>query len=74
MQFIDLTEHRCPLVLVKVKMAIKQLAVGQQLQFAIYDRLSREDVPKYLQQLGHHVQIISNTIDKFEFIVTKSSK
>ncbi|RLV61226.1 sulfurtransferase TusA family protein [Parashewanella curva] len=71
MQFIDLTDHRCPLVLVKIKMALKSLHVGEKLHLAIYDHLSRKDVPKFLQQQGHKVQIIINNKDKFEFVVTK---
>ncbi|GIU19048.1 MULTISPECIES: sulfurtransferase TusA family protein [unclassified Shewanella] len=50
MIIIDLTQYRCPLPLVKVKLALKQLAVGECIRVVLSDPGSRQDVPRYLKK------------------------
>ncbi|MCG9696786.1 sulfurtransferase TusA family protein [Shewanella sp. Isolate11] len=52
MIFIDLTADRCPLALVKFKLALKHLAVGEELQVALKDAGARQDVPRYLNKIN----------------------
>ena len=50
MIIIDLTSYRCPLPLVKVKMALKQLSDGDSVSVLLSDPGSRQDVPRYLKK------------------------
>ncbi|WP_299792709.1 sulfurtransferase TusA family protein [uncultured Shewanella sp.] len=50
---IDLTALRCPLALVKVKLALKQLEDGETLCVSLSDIGSRQDVPRFLKKVGY---------------------
>ncbi len=52
MIFIDLTAYRCPLTLVKFKLAFKQLIEGEELQVALSDMGARRDVPHFLNRIN----------------------
>ncbi len=52
MTFIDLTAYRCPLTLVKFKLAFKQLHEGEELQVALSDTGARTDVPRFLNKIS----------------------
>ncbi|GIU51802.1 transcriptional regulator [Shewanella sairae] len=52
MVIIDLTSYRCPLPLVKVKLALKQLSSGESVRVLLSDPGSRQDVPRYLKKVG----------------------
>ncbi|MCL1058223.1 response regulator SirA [Shewanella sp. Choline-02u-19] len=56
MIIIDLTAFRCPLPLVKVKLALKQLNPGQKLRVLLSDPGSKQDVPRFLKKVGYHHQ------------------
>ncbi|MCE9684650.1 sulfurtransferase TusA family protein [Shewanella sp. AS16] len=73
MVFIDLTSYRCPLPLVKVKLALKQLAVGEQLQVVLSDPGSRMDVPRFLKNQGHGLQELYNDANRLTLRITKSA-
>ncbi|GIU25845.1 sulfurtransferase TusA family protein [Shewanella schlegeliana] len=71
MIIIDLTPYRCPLPLVKVKLALKQLSAGDCIRVVLSDPGSRQDVPRYLKKAGycHTVEqdndaILSITVSK----------
>ncbi|MCF1428837.1 MAG: sulfurtransferase TusA family protein [Shewanella sp.] len=55
MEFIDLTAFRCPVPMVRVKMALKGLATGMQLHVLLSDSGSRQDVPAFLKKHGFEV-------------------
>ena len=55
MEFIDLTAFRCPVPMVRVKMALKGLATGMQLHVLLSDPGSRQDVPAFLKKHGFKV-------------------
>lgn len=69
---IDLTNFRCPLPLVKTKLALKKLPEGKKLQLLLSDSNSRQDVPKYLNNNGYLVQEVVNNCNVLELIVAKS--
>ena len=56
MIFIDLTLFRCPVPLVKIKLALKPMRDGEQLHILLSDSGSRRDVPQYLKKQGHVVE------------------
>ncbi|GIU23898.1 sulfurtransferase TusA family protein [Shewanella sp. MBTL60-007] len=71
MIIIDLTPYRCPLPLVKVKLALKQLSIGDSIRVVLSDPGSRQDVPRYLKKAGYcHIveqdndSILSITVSK----------
>ena len=53
MTFIDLTSYRCPLALVKLKLALKQRSDGEQLLGSLADKGSRQDAPRFLTRQGY---------------------
>ena len=71
---IDLTNFRCPLPLVKTKLALKKLPEGKKLQLLLSDRNSRQDVPKYLTNNGYFVQEVADNAGVLELIVVKPLK
>ncbi len=71
---IDLTNFRCPLPLVKAKLALKKLPDGEKLHLLISDRTSRLDVPKYLLKEGYFVHEMSNSSELLELVIEKSNR
>ena len=69
---IDLTNFRCPLPLVKTKLALKNLSTGDKLSLLLSDHNSRQDVPKYLIKEGYFVQEVINNGKILELIVVKA--
>ncbi|MBE7214885.1 sulfurtransferase TusA family protein [Shewanella psychropiezotolerans] len=60
MVFIDLTTLRCPLVLVKVKLALKKLSSDDVLCVSLSDTGSRQDVPRFLKKVGYRYSEVRN--------------
>lgn len=71
MNFIDLTPFRCPLPLVKVKLALKTMSADQQLHILLSDQGSRRDVPLFLKKQGHIVEELCNDAAHLALKVTK---
>lgn len=71
MIFIDLTIFRCPVPLVKVKLALKPMRDGEELHILLSDSGSRRDVPQYLKKQGHIVQELHNDVSRLALIITK---
>lgn len=60
MVFIDLTTLRCPLVLVKVKLALNKLSSDDVLCVSLSDTGSRQDVPRFLKKVGYRYSEVRN--------------
>ncbi|BAJ01866.1 sulfurtransferase TusA family protein [Shewanella violacea] len=60
MVFIDLTALRCPLALVKVKLALKKLNCDDVLRVTLSDTGSRQDVPRFLKKVGYRYSEVRN--------------
>ena len=60
MIFVDLTPFRCPLALVKAKLALKQLKEGEELLISLSDSGSRQDVPRFLKKVGYEFSELCN--------------
>ena len=71
MIIIDLTSYRCPLPLVKVKMALKQLSDGDSVSVLLSDPGSRQDVPRYLKKIGVNHFITEDSSSVLSLTVTK---
>lgn len=68
---IDLTAERCPLVLVQVKLRLKQMNIGNQLHVLISDPGSRRDVPVYFEKIGQKVIVLEDKPECLSLIITK---
>ncbi|MGI1946566.1 sulfurtransferase TusA family protein [Shewanella glacialipiscicola] len=71
MIFIDLTLFRCPVPLVKIKLALKTMRDGEQLHILLSDSGSRRDVPQYLKKQGHVVEELRNDASLLALIIIK---
>ncbi|MEZ9822822.1 sulfurtransferase TusA family protein [Shewanella sp. 10N.286.45.A1] len=71
MIIIDLTAFRCPLPLVKVKLALKQIDTGEKLRVLLSDPGSKQDVPRFLKKVGYHHKIIQSKESVLALEITK---
>ncbi|GGI88422.1 sulfurtransferase TusA family protein [Shewanella gelidii] len=69
--YIDLTGFRCPVPLVRVKLALKALSRGEQLHVLLSDRGSRQDVPLFLKKQGYDVKEVCNDAQVLAILITK---
>ena len=73
MILIDLTPYVCPYPLVKVKLLLKQMKVGEQLHVLLSDPGSRRDVPLLIKKMGFDIEIIAEQTHCLSFIITKKN-
>lgn len=71
MNFIDLSSFQCPLALVKLKMALKQIQKGDKIHILISDPGSKHDIPIYLKKMNHETLILKEGQNKVALIITK---
>lgn len=71
MIFIDLTPFRCPVPLVRVKLALKSMSVGESLHILLSDSGSRRDVPLFLKKQGHNIQILCDDVNELALVISK---
>ena len=71
MIIIDLTPYRCPLPLVKVKLALKQLSSGECIRVLLSDPGSRQDVPRYFKKAGFNFTVFEDHDTILSLTVTK---
>jgi len=71
MIIIDLTGFRCPLPLVKVKLALKTLNTGDTIQVLLSDPGSIQDVPRYLKKSGYHHDVVLDECSILTLQITK---
>ncbi|ELC7282726.1 sulfurtransferase TusA family protein [Aeromonas veronii] len=55
MEYLDLTPWRCPEPLIRLKLWLREAKTGQTVTIRLADAGSRQDIPAYLQRLGHRV-------------------
>ncbi|EGM69588.1 sulfurtransferase TusA family protein [Shewanella sp. HN-41] len=71
MIFIDLTPFRCPVPLVRVKLALKSMSSGETLHILLSDSGSRRDVPLFLKKQGYNIQVLCDDAIQLALVVTK---
>ncbi|MFB2727569.1 sulfurtransferase TusA family protein [Shewanella mangrovisoli] len=71
MIFIDLTSFRCPIPLVKVKLALKSVSAGDSLHILLSDPGSRRDVPAFFKKQGHSVVTLQDDASQLGLLITK---
>ena len=53
--FIDLSDLRCPLPVLRVKKALGEINAGELLRFFVTDPGAVDDIPAFINQAGHRV-------------------
>lgn len=69
---LDAREDRCPMPLLKAKMALSQMAVGERLCLTTCDAGSLKDIPQYVALVGFSLLSKSEDNDVYTFVIQKS--
>lgn len=55
MQTLDCTQLKCPLPLLKLKVALSTMSPGEQITLLATDPISCRDIPKFCEKTGHRL-------------------
>ncbi|MGO3346509.1 MAG: sulfurtransferase TusA family protein [Marinomonas sp.] len=69
---LDVKEDRCPMPLLKAKMALSKMAKGERLYLMTEDAGSLKDIPHYLNIVGHTLLVQEENKGVFTFVVQKT--
>ena len=69
MEQLDLTPWRCPEPLIRLKLWLRQARPGQSLHLILADAGSRQDIPAYLQRLGHSVRPLEESAARLSLLL-----
>lgn len=68
---IDITEERCPMTMVKVKLKLSRMADGDILDVLLTEGEPLESVPRTAEEQGHHVEEIRKEGDFYHVVIRK---
>jgi len=68
MRTLDCTDLKCPLPLLKLKVAINESSSDRVIKLVTSDPISLRDIPAFCQRAGHRLTSISEG-DPHEFII-----
>ena len=68
---VDAREDRCPMPLLKMKLALAKMVIGQSVCVYATDEGSQKDIPHYLSMVGMKLDESGELDDGFFFVVTK---
>ena len=72
--FVDITDVICPVTLVKVQVALEEIADGQVLEIKMNNGEPLQNVPRSLKEEGHRiVAVTKNTDGTFTVFVQKGT-
>lgn len=72
--FVDITDVICPITLVKVKVALEEIADGQVLEVKMNNGEPLQNVPRSLKEEGHRVvEVRKNADDTYTVYVQKGA-
>jgi tRNA 2-thiouridine synthesizing protein A len=69
---IDLKGMKCPLPVIKVARAIREVTVGQTVEVFATDPAIQADIPAWCRTTGHELVMFENQDKLFHFIVRRS--
>lgn len=69
---LDAREDRCPMPLLKAKMALSKMAVGQSLLLMASDAGSLKDIPQYVELVGFTLLSMGENNDVYSFVIQKN--
>ena len=73
MPTVDARDLRCPMPLLKLKLALNTMAAGDTLTLLATDTGTLRDIPAFLQQSGHQLVSQSQEQGRLTFTVIKHS-
>ena len=68
---IDITQERCPMTMVKVKLKLSRMADGDTLDVLLSEGEPLESVPRTAKEQGHHVEDIRKEGEYYHVIIRK---
>ena len=68
MRTLDCTDLKCPLPLLKLKVAINESSSDRVIRLVTTDPISLRDIPAFCQRAGHQLTSVSEG-DPHEFII-----
>lgn len=70
-QVLDASDLRCPMPLLKTKLALNNLAVGARLLVIATDAGSARDIPAFLKHTAHKLIATEESDDSFRFVIER---
>lgn len=70
-QVLDVSDLRCPMPLLKTKLALNQLGVGARLLVVATDAGSARDIPAFLKLTRHKLISFDDVDDSFRFLIER---
>jgi len=71
MQTLDCTDLKCPLPLLKLKVALAELDAGQVIELTTTDAVSCRDIPAFCARAGHQL-LLQDGANPFRFQIQKA--
>ncbi|GGN34414.1 MULTISPECIES: sulfurtransferase TusA family protein [Marinomonas] len=69
---LDAREDRCPMPLLKTKMALSKMTIGQRLCVMASDSGSLKDIPQYVTLVGLSLLSVQEDNAVYTFVIQKS--
>lgn len=69
---LDAIEDRCPMPLLKVKMALSKMEVGKLLCVTASDSGSLKDIPQYVNLVGYSLVSTLENKNTYTFVIQKN--
>lgn len=73
-ELLDLTPWRCPEPLIRLKLWLRHAQPGQSLHIRLGDPGSRQDIPAYLQRLGHSVRPLEESAARLSLLLVVGNR
>ncbi|WP_320820686.1 sulfurtransferase TusA family protein [Thalassolituus sp.] len=70
---LDASELMCPMPLLKTKVALRDLALGEVLHVIATDSGSWRDIPRFLQLSAHELLAATDVDGRYEFWIKKGA-
>jgi tRNA 2-thiouridine synthesizing protein A len=70
-QILDTSDLRCPMPLLKTKLALNNLAVGAKLLVVATDAGSARDIPAFLKHTAHKLVRMEELDETFRFLIER---
>ncbi len=71
MQTVDATDLKCPMPLLKTKLALADMQTGEQVQVVATDIGSTKDIPKFVDRAGHKLVSLNEQNHRHYFVIEK---
>jgi tRNA 2-thiouridine synthesizing protein A len=68
---VNLTASRCPISMVRAKLALDALAAGETIELVLAEGEQIQDIPRTLKQEGHRVLRVNRKGANYHLIVCK---